>query len=76
MNAEQKDQIRQLHSSGLGYKGCPSTPWLLSANGREEANPARTVRSVGVLLCRHHTENRNDSVPHNATTLGGITMLY
>jgi hypothetical protein len=49
---------------------------LLSANGREEANPAHTVRSVGVLLCRHHTESRNDSVPHNATILGGITMLY
>jgi hypothetical protein len=49
---------------------------LLSANGREEVNPAHTVRSVGVLLCRHRTESRNDSVPHNAIILGGITMLY
>ena len=31
---------------------------------------------MGVLLCRHRTESRNDSVPHNAIILGGIIMLY
>lgn len=82
MNAEQKTRIRRRCTVRSGYKkiaaqlGCLSTLWLLSANGREEANPAHTVRSAGVLLCRHLAPKTERSVPHNATTLGGTTMLY
>ena len=76
MNAEQKDQIRQLHSSGLGYKKIAAQLGLSVNTVASFCKPAHTVRSVGVLLCRHRTESRNDSVPHNATILGGIIMLY
>ena len=82
MNAEQKDQIRQLHSRGLGYK-------KIAAQLGLSVNTVASFckRQRGSESCPHCPQCGRSVVqtPHRkpkrfcstqCTTLGGITMLY